>query len=78
MNLYTTLIKSINPLTNELTTFGGPVVPGINMADAFEYCQQHGLGYCMIEDICTGEIPCDDNYKADWSKAVDYENFKLN
>ena len=52
MNLYTTEIKAICPITGELLTYSGQYVPGISFKDAENYCQQNGLGYCKV----TGEL----------------------
>ena len=48
MKLFVTEIKAISPITGELTTYGGPNVPGINEATAQEYCENNGFGYCLV------------------------------
>lgn len=77
MNLYETKIMALIPGTNELVEWAGPLIPGISIEDANDYCYRNGLGYCEITGISTGHIPCDDRtYKADWDNHVNnyYKN----
>lgn len=79
MNLYSTFIHAIDPVTGELTQYNGPLVPGINEKDAQHYCDTHALGYCWIDDQVTGEIPASNKtFAADWKNKIDYDNFKNN
>lgn len=78
MNTYLTGFKAINPDSGELETYCGANVIGISFKDAQEYCDNNGLGYCNVVGVLVAEIPCDNNYKADFSRKIDYENVKLN
>jgi|GEM_PF-2066399 len=46
MNKYATRVTAL--IDGELQVFAGPVVPGITIADARRYCENHGLGYVGI------------------------------
>lgn len=76
MNLYLTEVKA--EVDGNMVTFCGPNVPGISFKDAQSYCNKNGLGYCKVIGLFVAEIPCDDNYKVDFSEMVDYENKRLN
>lgn len=56
MDLYTTEIEAIDPVTNEIALWQGPHVPGINFSDAQDYCQRNGLGYCKVTGKFVGEV----------------------
>ena len=73
MNTYTTEIQAICPLTGDLLKWAGPNVKGISFYDAQEYCNRNGLGYCKVVGLLVSEIPCDANYKADFTKKIDYD-----
>jgi len=74
MKLWTTELKAICQVTNELRTFCGPNVPGITWEDAEHYCQNNGLGYCKVTGELIAEIPCrPGTFDPDFSKIVDYE-----
>jgi hypothetical protein len=70
MNLYTTLIQAISPITGELTLYAGPNIPGISFNDAREFCERNGLGYCKVDGLLEAEISGD--------QIIDYMNFKMN
>jgi hypothetical protein len=79
MNLYITEIKALSPHTGELKTYCGPEVPGISFADAQNYCENNGLGYCKVVGLLIAEIPCKEGtYDPDWEKQIDYDKQKLN
>ncbi len=79
MNLYCTEIKAISHIDGELSKYSGPKVPGISFADAQDYCENNGLGYCKVVGLLVAEIPCKDGtLEPDWDKMVDYEKPKLN
>lgn len=74
-----TSIRAIDPMDGELKNWVGPIVEGITMKDAWNYCQMNGLGYCTIEGELIAEIPCDGNtLEAAFDKAIDYEKIKWN
>lgn len=56
MNIYTTEIIAVNPLTNEFCKFAGPNVPGLTWQDADRYCQENELGYCKVNGLLISEI----------------------
>lgn len=56
MNLYTTEIRAIDPRDNQVKTWCGPYVPAISFADARAYCDDNGLGYCVVTGILVAEI----------------------
>ena len=73
MKLWTTTIRAINPITEELTSWCGPHVPGINEIDAKRYCQENGLGYCEVDGELIMEIPTKkDGITPDWNNSIDY------
>jgi hypothetical protein len=77
--LYVTEIQAISPITGELTTYGGPHVPGISETTAQEYCELNGLGYCKVVGELIAEIPCKEGtYEPNWDEMVDYEKERLN
>lgn len=79
MKTWCTEIRAVNPLTGELSTFGGPNVQAPTWALAEEYCQNNGLGYCRIVGELIAEIPCKPGtYDPDWDKMTDYENIQSN
>lgn len=71
MNLYTTEIQAICPITGDLKLWEGPHVPGISIQDAETYCKNN-LGYCKVTGLLIMEIPCDDEH------LIDYDLPKLN
>lgn len=79
MRQWVTEIRAIDPASNDLKTYCGPNVPGINHDDAVRYCQQNELGYCMVLGELIAEIPCKGKtYEPDFEKMVDYENIQNN
>lgn len=46
--LWTTEIKAINPETNNLTKFRGPLIVAPSSELAERYCKENGLGYCIV------------------------------
>lgn len=75
MNLYTTEIYAICPTTGDLKLWAGPHVPGISFADAQNYCETNGLGYCKVTGKLVAEINFKDNPIApDCAIRVDYDN----
>jgi hypothetical protein len=75
MNLYTTRIDCL--IKGEVTVFAGPQIPAISFADAEDYCQRNGLGYCVVDGIFTGEIPLKQNGDPDWNNQIN-THYKLN
>ena len=78
MKTYGTKIQAINPITRELTTYCGPNIQALSPGLAHEYCQTHELGYCEIDGIVEAEIPCNENYKADWNNIITHPDLQLN
>ena len=70
--MYTTIIRASKD--GELKTFSGPHVPGISVADAQQYCEDNGLGYCRILGLLIVEIPCKDN-KPDINNMTEYDSW---
>lgn len=75
MKQYTTTIKAI--IKGEVKTFCGPNVQGISFADAQDYCENNGLGYCTVTGVLVATIPVKEN-KPDFDNAINYENINLN
>lgn len=74
MKLYTTIVRAISPVDGEFKTYAGPYVPGISFADAQEYCERNGLGYCKVDGQLISEIPCKPGtYEPDWDNKIDYD-----
>ena len=78
MRYWTTRIRAICPIQKEMVEWVGPHVPGFTKRHAEEYCQKNGLGYCEVDGELVAEIPCDENYKAQWDKMIDYHAAKYN
>lgn len=79
MNVYVTQIKAVSPKTGDIKMYAGPNVPGISFADAQDYCDNNGLGYCKVFGQLIAEVPCDPGTnKPDWENMVDYETKNLN
>ena len=58
---YMTLIQAINPKTGKIDTFMGPNVIAYSKREANNFCQNNGLGYCVIGDEIIDEINISDN-----------------
>lgn len=79
MRLWVTKIRAVDPISGDLLTWAGPNVPGISWADAADYCQKNGLGYCEVEGELIAEIPTlNDGATPNWAGRIDYENPGLN
>jgi len=79
VKLFTTQLKAINPATGEISTFCGPHIPAISIEDAQDYCDNNGLGYCVVIGELVAEIPCKkDSNDADMKIIRDYQNINLN
>lgn len=75
MRMFATKIRAIDPETGEMETWEGPHVPGISIADAKDYCQNHGLGYCEVYGELVATVPIKPGTtEPDMSKIVDYRN----
>ncbi len=77
MPLYTTTIMAVSPKTGKVTEYSGPHVPGISFADAKDYCEKNGLGYCRVSGRLLVEVPMV-NGKPDWPNKIDYDTMTLN
>ena len=55
-----------------------PMYRVLQKRHAEEYCQKNGLGYCEVTGELVAEIPCDENYKAQWDKMIDYHAINYN
>lgn len=71
---FTTIIKAINPMTGELSTFVGPNIESISHNMAQDYCNNNGLGYCKVDGILVEEIPVKEGTtnEPDWNNKIDY------
>lgn len=56
-------------------TFMGETLDCISWSDAYTQASFKGL---EIVGELISEIPCDENYKADWSKRIDYDIISKN
>lgn len=77
MNVYLTEVTSECPVTGELKTYRGPNAYGISFADAREYCDRNGMGYCRIVGEIVLEVNAD-GLTPNWDTEIDYETPKLN
>jgi hypothetical protein len=57
MKKYITIIRAIDPKTNELCNWMNPNVPGISFATAQSYCNNSGLRYCEVIGKLKMDIP---------------------
>jgi len=48
MRIYLTEIRAIDPMDGQLKIWAGPEVPGTDQEDAQRFCDQNGLGYCVV------------------------------
>lgn len=71
MNLYTTEIKAICPITGDLKLWGGPNVQAITIEDAENYCKNN-LGYCRVTGLLIMEIESENG------SSIDFDLPKLN
>jgi hypothetical protein len=79
MKLWVTSLRAIDPRTGELKRWCGPHVPGITHKHAEQYCQENGLGYCVVVGELIAEVETKPNsIEPDWSTYVDYEKKNLN
>ena len=59
--------------TRKILTWSGIIIEAYSTAElAQEYFDQNGMGYMRVAGELIGEVSCDDNYKPDWNKYVDY------
>jgi hypothetical protein len=77
MKKWATTIYALDPVTEDFLEFSGPTVEAPTEKLAFEYCQNHGLGYCHIDGQLIAEIPVDEE-KVQWDKINDYTLQDLN
>jgi hypothetical protein len=56
MNQYTTLIHAVCPHDGQIKTYFGPNIPAISFADAEDYCERNGLGYCKVLGLLVAEV----------------------
>jgi len=54
---YATEILAIDPIDREMKTWTGPIIEAQSESNAFDFCQNNGLGYCNIVGEVVGEIP---------------------
>lgn len=75
MRYFETLIKAVDPETNELLTWQGPHIPAYTEEEAKDYVQRNGLGYCKITgQWIVSEVPTDEQGKPIWNKLTNFEN----
>ena len=75
---YTTIIKAVDPKDGKIKTWGGPYIEAVSFEDARNYCQNNGLGYCIVVGQLIAEIPCDDNGKPNFKEKMDFDVINLN
>ena len=51
MNIYTTLIRAIDPKDGELKEWCGPKISAATLEEARYICQQSGMGYCEVDGV---------------------------
>lgn len=61
---WVTEIDAIDPVDGKMKKWHGPVVPGNTEAEAKEYCESHGLGYCSVSGEFVEESEWEENIKA--------------
>jgi hypothetical protein len=69
----------MDPTDGTYKEFGGPNIEAPSRALAHQYCQNNGLGYCLVgmEIVC--EIPTKkDGLTPDFSKRIDYDTIQSN
>lgn len=49
--IFTTVIKAIDPLDQELKMWQGPNIEAISWTHAEQYLQENGLGYCKVDGV---------------------------
>lgn len=54
---FITKLQAIDPVDGELKTWMGPLIEADSFEDADRYCQENGLGYCVVDGIFEGEVP---------------------
>jgi hypothetical protein len=78
MKVWSTTILAIDPIDGKLKKYGGPNIHAPSALLAHEWAQHNGLGYCNIGEELVAEIPCDSNFKPDFSKEIDYDTVQNN
>lgn len=68
MKKWTTQIRAICPITNELRTFEGPLITAPTAKLAQDFCQQNGFGYCKVGDECVAVLN---------NKTSEYTDFNI-
>jgi hypothetical protein len=53
---WTTLLRALDPRTDELKRWAGPNVPGLTFEDAQSWCDTHGMGYLTVTGELVAEI----------------------
>lgn len=78
MKIWLTEIKALDPLTDEMKTWGGDNVAAPTFQMAQQWCNEN-KGYLKVIGEFIAEIPCKEGtYEADFSKMVDYDNTQNN
>lgn len=74
MRKWTTKIHAIDPFSGELCWWCGPHIDAPSASLAQDYCNNNGMGYCVVDGELIMEVPCkDDGCTPDWKSAVDFE-----
>jgi len=72
MKKWQTTLHALDPRTGEYCEWFGPVIEAPSMELAKEYCENNGLGYCIVEGELVGEYGVDEEGGPDFSKKVDF------
>jgi len=59
MFTYTTRITALCSQTGHLVSFSGPLIRAISRADAQRWCNNNGLGYCVVGGVIVSQTEYD-------------------
>jgi hypothetical protein len=71
--LFVTEFQAVNEYTGEIETYEGQYVEALTWEDAISQCRKHAP-YLEVVGILEAEVPCDDDYNADFDNEIRYDN----
>lgn len=73
MKFWVTEINALDAQTDEMKTWGGPLIQAPTMELAQQWCNEN-RGYLKVVGELVAEIPCKEGtYEPDFENMIDYE-----
>jgi hypothetical protein len=82
-NIYSTVVKAIDPVDGILKTWDGDKIKAISFGEAEYILQNTERGYMKVTSELVSKMPFkestkENTYEADFDNLIDYSNYKLN